>query len=318
MNGCDEILIMKDFPDFNTHGFNIETYNERFKKNNVIIHARSKDVSYPDHWGCLSIKCAFNGNEYYESGNHFYKVNASNYLIFNEGKYYSSYIFSDTTAESFTINFSASFEKRVLNSLLRSCETVLDNFGYAENERIELIEKLYPHDKIISPVLLKIYQQSLFEKPDCNLIDELYNELLEKLVLLQKNVWKEVQKVKVIKPSTKVELYKRLHYAKDYIDSCFTSNISLDQLASVSFLNSTYFLRTFRKFFRITPHQYVIQKRLERAKELLEHADISITEVCYAVGYQDVRSFILLFEKNLGITPENFQQQKNKKSIFTC
>ena len=63
MNLCDEIFIMKDFPDFNIPGFNIEAYNQRFKQKNVIIHARSKDVSYPEHWGCLSIKCAFRRTE---------------------------------------------------------------------------------------------------------------------------------------------------------------------------------------------------------------------------------------------------------------
>jgi len=242
---------MKAFPDFNLPGFNMESYNERFKKNNVIIHASTKDISYPEHWGCLSIKCAFNGSEYYKSGNHFYEVNENNYLIFNEGKHYSSYIFSETTVESFTINFSAAFEKKVLNSLLNSGEKLLDNFEHEQNRKTEFIERLYPHDKIISPVLLKLYKQSIYDNPDNNLIDEIYNELLEKLMLLQKNISGEVQKIKAIKSSTKVELYKRLHYAKDYIDSCYTSSITLEQLASIAFLNSTYFLRTFKKKFQL-------------------------------------------------------------------
>lgn len=63
-----DIFIMKQFPNFNLRGFDIETYNERFKKNNVIIHATSKDVSFPEHWGLPFYKCAFNGEEHYLSG----------------------------------------------------------------------------------------------------------------------------------------------------------------------------------------------------------------------------------------------------------
>jgi AraC-like DNA-binding protein len=195
---------------------------------------------------------------------------------------------------------------------------MLDNFHCSLNNKIAFFERLYPHDHIVSPVLSRLYRQSLMDNPDHHLIDELYHELLEKLMLLQNDVWKEVQKIKAVKPSTKVELYRRLHFVKDYIDSCFTSAISLDQLASLAFLNSTYLLRTFKKFFNVTPYQYVIRRRLDQAKKLLESADHSVAEVCYAVGYEDVRSFIILFTKNFGITPELYQRQNGKKSIFTC
>ena len=135
-------------------------------------------------------------------------------------------------------------------------------------------------------------------------------------MFLQKNISREVQKIKAIKPSTKIELYKRLHYAKDYIDSCYTSKITLEHLASIAFLNSTYFLRTFKKNFNVTPYQYVIQKRLQLAKRLLASSDITVADVCYKVGYEDVRSFITLFKNNFGSTPEKYQHQHQKKAIF--
>jgi hypothetical protein len=65
------INIMTEFPDFNAAGFDMKTYNRRFREGNVIIHARSADVAYPSHWGCLSIKCALHGREYYEANNTF-------------------------------------------------------------------------------------------------------------------------------------------------------------------------------------------------------------------------------------------------------
>ena len=319
MQPPDRIFIMKKFPDFNVPGFDIETYNERFKKSNVVIHATSKDVSYPEHWGCLSIKCAFNGEEHYQSGNCFYSVNNKNYLIFNEGKSYSSHIFSKTQVESFTVNFSSAFEEEIVNSLLQSHDHMLDNFEHLSHHKVEFIEKLYRHDEIVSPVLFKLYKFSSLAKPDYNLIDETYNELLEKLLLLQRHVAKEIQKVNAIKTSTKMELYKRLHYAKDYIDSCYTSQITLDKLSNIACFNSAYFLREFKKYFHFTPYQYIIQKRLELAKNLLEIQDASITEICFTIGYEDIGSFAKLFKSRFKLSPEAYQQQHfKKKSIFTC
>lgn len=236
----EDILIMKKFPNFNLPGFDIEAYNERFRKGNVIINASAKDVSYPEHWGCLSVKCVFNGDEHYETNNCFYTVNENNYLIFNEGRSYSSYIFSKTIVESFTINFSSSFVEEVLTSF-RSDDEIVDSFQNQSAEKIEFIERLYEHDKIVSPVLHKLYKLSVEPKPDFNSINEIYNELLEKLLLLQKDVTKEIQKVKAIRASTKIELYKRLHNARDYIDSCYTTQISLKKLSVVACLNSAYF-----------------------------------------------------------------------------
>jgi AraC family transcriptional regulator len=312
------IFIMKDFPDFTERGFDIEQYNQRFKKNNVLIHARSADVSYPEHWGCLSVKCAFGGNEYYQSNGRFYAVNDSNYLIFNEGKTYSSYIFSDKPVESFTVNFSSYLEGTIAASLVATAAQMLDDPEYRLDKKIEFTEKLYTHDDKISPVLSQLYHLSLTAKPGNNTITELYYSLLEKMLLVQADVNKEIKKIEAVKSSTKAEIYKRLHYAKDFIESCYMNNITLEQLAAVACLNSAYLLRQFKKYFGVTPYQCIIQKRLAAAKILLETSGKTVTDICYAVGYEDPTSFTKLFKQYFQLTPEKYRMAFQKKSIFTC
>ncbi|HWB24654.1 MAG TPA: AraC family transcriptional regulator [Chitinophagaceae bacterium] len=314
----DGIFIMRDFPDFNVPGFDIEAYNERFKKNNVIIHARSSNVSYGEHWGCLSIKCAFKGSEYYQSHGRFYAVNDNNYLVFNEGKTYSSYIFSDTPVESFTINFSSFFTQTVAYGLLANMNEALSNDQYCTPAHIEFTEKLYSHDDMVSPLLNRLYRLSVEVKPGNAGITELYYLLLEKLLLLQAGVNADIKKIKAARLSTKTELYKRLHYAKDFIDSCYTGNITLQQLSSVACLNSAYLLRQFKKHFSVTPYQYIIHKRLAEAKHRLETTSAPVTEICFTVGYGDVTSFAKLFKQYFQLTPEKYRLNYQKKSFFTC
>jgi len=307
----DDLIIMTSFPNFRQPSFNMDDYNQSFEKRNVIIHASSKHVEYGEHWGPLSIKCAIKGAEHYECNGRFYNVDADSYLIFNDGQYYSSYIYSDSETESFSVNFSAAF-------LLRASKEFPDDLGDGkENESFEFIEKLYAHDQIVTPLLKRLYEASVVTTPDTEFIDETYHVLLESLLLQQAQLKDEIKRIKARKYSTQVELYKRLNYAKDFIHSCYMNEITLDKLASVACLNSVYFLREFKKYFAVTPHQYVMQRRLEAAKKLLETTTFNIAEICYAVGYRDVPSFNKLFRKNFLVTPGAYRSSYAKKSFST-
>ena len=312
------IYIMKTFPDFNSIAFDLYEYNEQFRNNNVIIHASSCSVSYPEHWGCLSIKCAFHGNEYYQSGKRFYSVNENNFLVLNEGNFYSSYIFSKTPVESFTVNFSSEFEMQAIAGLTEAHENLMENRAPVKSKKIDFVEKLYSHDKLVSPVLFQLFSLSLRPHTNEILMKELYYTLIERLLSIQKQVYSEIQTIKAIKHSTKTELYKRLHYAKDFMDSCYTSNLTLESIAGIAHLNTAYFLRSFKSFFKVTPYQYLIQRRLTEAKKLLETSDMPINEVCMNIGYNDSSSFTKLFKNRVGVCPEAYQKDYKRRLFAAC
>jgi hypothetical protein len=184
----ENIHIMTEFPDFNAVGFNMEAYNRRFREGNVIIHASSADVAYPSHWGCLSLKCAFRGREYYEANNTAYAVDDTCFLILNEGQVYSSYIYSETPVESFTINFSEPFVRTMVDSLYIHDPIGAGHHAAAAPRSLEFIERRYPHDNSISRVLSALYRECLSKKKDTAEIIEHYYLLLENMVLLQARV----------------------------------------------------------------------------------------------------------------------------------
>jgi AraC-like DNA-binding protein len=311
MHLSDDFFIMQGFPDFHASCFDINQYNKTFEKKNVIIHASANDVAYGEHWGPLSVKCTIRGTEHYECSNRFYSVDEDHYLIFNDGQYYSSYIYSKTETESFTVNFSSNFRQCVLDGLSEDFET-------NETKNFEFIEKLYKQNDLITPLLTQLYKATLIKNLDAHLITELYFSLLEKLLLQQIKLRTEIKKINAVKYSTQIELYKRLNYAKDFIQSCYMNEIDLATLASVACMNKAYFLRTFKKYLGVTPYQYIIAQRLKAAKRMLETTSASITEICFAVGYTDIASFCKLFKKSFCVTPEQYQLNNLKKSFFTC
>jgi len=71
-----------------------------------------------------------------------------------------------------------------------------------------------------------------------------------------------------------------------------------------------HFLRRFRDTFDTTPHQYLIQRRIEKAKELLRARRLSVTDVCFEVGFESLGSFSALFRRCVGSAPVTYRKRE--------
>ena len=97
------------------------------------------------------------------------------------------------------------------------------------------------------------------------------------------------------------EVLERLSRARDFIDHCYDHPLSLDQISEKACFSRYHFLRLFRQAFNKTPHQYLIERRIERAKELLRtDEELRVTDICFEVGFQSLGSFSSLFHKCVG------------------
>jgi AraC-like DNA-binding protein len=108
-------------------------------------------------------------------------------------------------------------------------------------------------------------------------------------------------------PSVAAETYRRLVRAQKFIDECYHLPLDLQQISSEACLSRFHFLRLFRQAFNKTPHQYLTQRRIERAKELLSSSGLSVTDVCFEVGFESLGSFSTLFHKHVGHPPITYR-----------
>lgn len=81
---------------------------------------------------------------------------------------------------------------------------------------------------------------------------------------------------------------------------------TVENISSLTHFSSSYIYRLFKTNLNITPHQYIIMKKLSVAKQLLEKG-YTITDACFDSGFSDYSNFITIFRKHFGITPRHFQ-----------
>ena len=95
---------------------------------------------------------------------------------------------------------------------------------------------------------------------------------------------------------------------RDFIEENFNRDVGLSELAGVVRLSRFHFARAFKATTGLPPHQYVLSRRVERAKELLQSSDMSVAEVAGASGFNGSTQFIRSFREITGLTPANFRK----------
>jgi len=122
----------------------------------------------------------------------------------------------------------------------------------------------------------------------------------------------ELERIKRICFSNKIQLDIAVN-TKRFIDTNFDKEINLDLLAHLRFTSKYHLIRVFKKYYGITPRQYLINKRIEMAKKKLKSGQ-SVSDTCYSIGFGSLNSFSNLFKAKTGIPPSVYKRATFDKS----
>jgi len=100
-----------------------------------------------------------------------------------------------------------------------------------------------------------------------------------------------------------------LRRARDHVDRHYAEPLDLGQLAAVASLSKYHFHRLFTATYGRTPAEHLTERRIERAQDLLRATNLTVTEVCMAVGYSSLGSFSASFNRVVGESPSAFQRR---------
>ena len=101
--------------------------------------------------------------------------------------------------------------------------------------------------------------------------------------------------------------YQRLQRVKDYVDRKYDEEISLTEAARIAGLEKKYFSTYFRQKTGVCFKDWVTEVRVSQAKAMMEVQNYNITEIGFAVGFRDLRTFERAFKRCTGMTPRDFK-----------
>ncbi|GAA0587216.1 helix-turn-helix transcriptional regulator [Kribbella sandramycini] len=101
----------------------------------------------------------------------------------------------------------------------------------------------------------------------------------------------------------------RLRRVRDRIDREYAQPLDVDALARGANMSSGHLSREFRRAYGESPYSYLMTRRVERAMALLRHGELSVTEVCFAVGGSSLGTFSTRFSELVGMSPSAYKEQ---------
>lgn len=306
-------MILKSYPDYTKPGFDVSSPGPGGGWPNMLIHNRTRSAYYPLHTGPLTIKFTLKGEEYFATKERSYRVTPASYLIFNHGQKYSARIQSETETETISVFFRPKFAEDVLSSLICTDDNILDTEISISHggQPLVFVEMLHPHDPLLMPFIYKFRLASRVGFDDDQWLEEEFYMLLRSLLEVHRKIGREIHKIPAAKRSTRIEVFKRINNAKEYIDDNFTGEIKIEDAAREACMSNFHFLRLFKKVFDETPYQYITSKRIDKAFGLILRSEMPITEVCFEVGFSSLSSFSWLFKQKYGMSPDAMRSSYN-------
>ena len=111
--------------------------------------------------------------------------------------------------------------------------------------------------------------------------------------------------------SADLDELRRLRRARDRMDREYAEPLDVPALARTALMSTAHFSRRFREAYSETPYSYLMTRRIERAKALLRRGDLSVTDVCFAVGCSSLGSFSARFSELVGEAPSMYRARNH-------
>jgi len=101
----------------------------------------------------------------------------------------------------------------------------------------------------------------------------------------------------------------RLRRVRDRIDREYAQPLDVEALARGVHMSAGHLSREFRRAYGESPYAYLMTRRIERAMALLRRGDVSVTEVCFTVGFSSLGTFSTRFAELVGVPPSTYREQ---------
>lgn len=287
-------MIIRELPNPNL----FEDKPQQNVQNEVICTSTIGSYHYPNHTTPYLLVANFNGIGRYQVNNRHVFVNEKLFYFLNSGDKLEIDFKNCAGLETLLILFSDAFIKGWMNYKGTGLSSLLENVDAKNAYNWKIPNIPFEYNATTTNYLNRVKVTRQRDEIDAVLFD-----LLEKLWDLKEESNRNLDKINAKRKSTKEEIFRRILNAKIYMHDNFNTSLTIDAIAAEACLDKFHFLKLFKNYHGITPHQYLVKLRLEHAHSLLATGRYTVFDVCREVGFESHGTFTNLFKTNYKILP---------------
>ncbi|HJD23696.1 MAG TPA: AraC family transcriptional regulator [Firmicutes bacterium] len=250
----------------------------------------------------LEISCVLQGTGRYQIAARFYDLQPGDIIILNNTEPHALFVPEGTTMHHLVVHFDPSF---IWNSLSNALDY---NFLLVFFERGERFSNVLDRSNPATPHIFSLLQEMRQEYDERRVCYELMIKI--KLQTIFAEIIRHYDYVDLKKASKPLpeEDISQLNAVLAYIDEHLDADLRLADLAAIVHVSPAYFSTLFKRFNGVSPVEYIVHKRVQRAIELIRTTPQNLTEIAMACGFNNGTNFYKAFRRVTGRTPASYRR----------
>lgn len=260
-----------------------------------------------DAFRAFSIKFVLENSIRYRTQDADHEVKANHFLLAVKQPGVTASFQSKNPVRSICIDVCPATVGSVFTLLSDRSEPELDAFCAGHFRYPDFYETISPVEGSPGSAALKTLQSAIrANKTDIRVDAAWMYSLVEDVLTQQYGHYLRYQNIRSLRASTRKEIYRRLSIALQYMQENFTQIDNTKEIAQACHMSEYHFLRSFRQAFQITPYQFLQEKRLEHAVDLMKNKELKLTHIAAVCGFSDIFTFSKAFKRKYGVAPSGY------------
>lgn len=258
----------------------------------------------------FSIKFVLENTIRYSFGNVDYDVQPMKYLVTIKQPGVKAFFDTPGNVKSICIDICPQTVREVFTLLTEKSDQQIENYlanYFTEPDFLESVSRI--DNSVMGNKLQHLACMIKQNKQGLPVNKEWFYELMEAVVYQEYGNYIRLENINCLKASTRKEIFRRVRIAKEYIDEHYLYIQGITELARTCLMSEYHFFRSFKQIYSITPHQYLLQKKLSVAREMIHNSNYKLSDIATICGFPDSASFSKSFKKHFSTNPSSYKKK---------
>jgi len=270
----------------------------------VVYYSELNDWFTHNAFRSFSLKYVVDRCIYYKVGRKEHTVNQGSFLLACKQPDVNAYFDSKHVVKSICIDICPATVAEAYTVLMANDDHDLDNYlaGYFRSP--DFFETVCPvHQAGFGKTLNELVAAISVGRAHEHINKEWFLDLVEKIIYHEYGNYLALKGIRSVKLETRKEILSRLKIARQFMDDEHLNIDEVGEVARYCNMSEFHFFRSFRQAFGISPYQYLLSKRLETARAMIEEGRLSLTSIASHCNFPDIFTFSKAFKRKFAVAP---------------